>query len=1447
VKSNVYIDDGSYSWLGGWIQAVLRSLLEPASPKLQALDVKYSTALEQDLMMSRYGVTSAVYMQLRHMFLEACGGVGLSRAELSLASWLGWVQGYVPVNIARIIFLSRVQSLKPVWRFSDFAEFVFLFGVGTVEDKLNSTVKFLLSGVKDHWAFVNVTETEVPLTNGKSCEISYSFGLKTIQQANDVTASVKAHACGNTLFYAMLLFLSQTTDVKPPYSSTAPDQTNLNDFTGSNVIGDFVGDSKPTESGTYRWLEDFVGSLNGIKLPSEVQQAVDETVENRGEDDEDSANDKITGSNHDSSDNNLTLSDYASIVIQFHRHFPVLKALSVIACCLFGLRPPTPSLEKEYIMELLVKHYNDVPHSNSNPYGPAGSQWCVVSKAWYETWQFYVGNSRVRQMYAIQREQEMMEKQLKKQRKRSRKKKNTDLLTATQQGTSLPRGGDGPASDISNSSLPLFRHYTEEDLPPEPGAIDNWSILNKSGPIQLLQNCVVGQHLELVPLSVYKALYCWYGGGPRIIRNVIVNAAGNNELELYPLCIKVCICDPDSGVADDSYKEYLFSKVATVHEVTQSLCDLLGFQKPDGGSPAPTVTSPTSPTSASRSTPVGFGDPSLTTGRIRGPLAQEGTVSTFDADAATYNARLWNLANPKVSEQYIISPELTVSKAGIEDGQVVLVELCVDGNWPRSHYQSSVCRENGEDNDWTHANNAENRDGEVLSGRDTIDGRGQSFISALWSNKRPSLYEASQNNSSLTRGSLVASPRDSLTPQKAQGTANQYNSFIRNDGKVGLDNLGNTCYLNSSLQALLHTEPLVEFFCKQYHIRDVNRRSKHGYGGRLSQAFGRLMYELWTAQQVGPPSNNNGDNSEVSSSTRNFRLRLRFPKGPHVSPKKFYADFTNIASQFRGHMQHDAQELLAFLLDGLSEDLNLVTEKPYIEYPDSNDRPDSELAEIWWKNHSLRDHSVIQTLFSGQFKSTISCECKYTSARFEPFMFLTLPLPEETTRPVVVYVMTVANPFALKCCARLARDATLNDVVSKLISCGVPGIQESSKFKAGEVINSKVVLLCSMNRRVGTIRDSDNIFLFEYLPLVSRTGTPVDEQAPALESSEPGMGAAAVKVVESDDAASTSSTNSEDEENTHSVPIAFVQRRAALHSGGGIKCYRMDSFGLPLVLTFKRDSTCREVYAQVNARVSKYLTAPIQDSLNACPGFAVAKSSDFDTDVTTAAQSEPNLRNDSGGSDDSFSAVISDGNRNKGIHSVLSEDVLAGNEIPVHGFVLRTITAHSSTNNICSRCPWLAACQGCLIPDDDTKISEFIGELTVLAIDWHVVIFEELLDTNIASDVRNHDTLVAEQNRSMVSGDIRIFHNQYLLPRWHRRLQKKCLPFHCCLDKFTEVEKIEDIMCPKCKTDTKMSKSLTLWRPPPILVVQLKRFQFDRQSRRKLHERVNHKYDSDRF
>ena len=50
-----------------------------------------------------------------------------------------------------------------------------------------------------------------------------------------------------------------------------------------------------------------------------------------------------------------------------------------------------------------------------------------------------------------------------------------------------------------------------------------------------------------------------------------------------------------------------------------------------------------------------------------------------------------------------------------------------------------------------------------------------------------------------------------------------------------------------------------------------------------------------------------------------------------MMPRSFKAKIGRFCHAFSGYGQQDSQELLAFLLDGLHEDMNRVKEKPYIE------------------------------------------------------------------------------------------------------------------------------------------------------------------------------------------------------------------------------------------------------------------------------------------------------------------------------------------------------------------------------------------------------------------------------------------------------------------------------------------------------------------------------------
>ena len=238
----------------------------------------------------------------------------------------------------------------------------------------------------------------------------------------------------------------------------------------------------------------------------------------------------------------------------------------------------------------------------------------------------------------------------------------------------------------------------------------------------------------------------------------------------------------------------------------------------------------------------------------------------------------------------------------------------------------------------------------------------------------------------------------------------------------------NTCYLNSSIQCLSHTPIFRDYFTSKVYLNDINTTNPLGHQGRLAQVSAVLINSMWKRfnQQTVPPSQQQKQITAPGS--------YAAVSAPALTPKTFKDSLGKFNDHFAGNEQHDAQELLAFLLGGLSEDLNRIVEKPYIEAPDSDGRPDSELADIWWSNHLKREMSIIVALFTGQYKSLLTCRsCKYESARFEPFSFLQLPLPEDDQISVsLVYYTIAAKAQILKYAVRVSHDGKLADVLMAL-------------------------------------------------------------------------------------------------------------------------------------------------------------------------------------------------------------------------------------------------------------------------------------------------------------------------------------------------------------------------------------------------------------------------------
>ncbi|CAH1399378.1 unnamed protein product [Nezara viridula] len=176
-------------------------------------------------------------------------------------------------------------------------------------------------------------------------------------------------------------------------------------------------------------------------------------------------------------------------------------------------------------------------------------------------------------------------------------------------------------------------------------------------------------------------------------------------------------------------------------------------------------------------------------------------------------------------------------------------------------------------------------------------------------------------------------------------------------GLTGLKNFANNCYMNSILQCLSNTDPLVKELISINRPVATNPQSKTK--GRVAQEVITAFRNMWS-----------GD------------VRV-------YSIKDLKTLLGSLKEIFKGTGHQDSNEFLIILLEYLHDDLNIPASA---ESRLEGAREDT--GEKAWGEFRRKNCSIIQRLFYGQHRSTVTCStCQHQSVTFEQFFNLFVPIP----------------------------------------------------------------------------------------------------------------------------------------------------------------------------------------------------------------------------------------------------------------------------------------------------------------------------------------------------------------------------------------------------------------------------------------------------------------------
>jgi ubiquitin C-terminal hydrolase len=186
-------------------------------------------------------------------------------------------------------------------------------------------------------------------------------------------------------------------------------------------------------------------------------------------------------------------------------------------------------------------------------------------------------------------------------------------------------------------------------------------------------------------------------------------------------------------------------------------------------------------------------------------------------------------------------------------------------------------------------------------------------------------------------------------------------------GKSNMVNLGNTCYINSSIALLSNCLGLTNYFITNSFVKHINRTSNQ---------YPFLLCWLKT-------------------------ITALFEENQTIKPSTMIKHIQTYKPEFKAGRQHDAHECIILILDLLHN--SLIHKIPSV--PTENGIHKHLIKSNSVFNSHFKDKwSIITDLFFGQYIQKVKCcKCKLTSFSYHPFLGLSLPIPQSKAAYITIY------------------------------------------------------------------------------------------------------------------------------------------------------------------------------------------------------------------------------------------------------------------------------------------------------------------------------------------------------------------------------------------------------------------------------------------------------------